>query len=172
MKEILQLEAKYNDLTNKDMINILKTLDSDLLTKDFGLYYKSIIGTLNHLLIGDIMWIKRFINFCPEISSIGESLPVLTIKDYKEIQWKTLAEFESDRYKTDNIIISVFDLISEDKYHKSFTYKNFRGEDQTKIAWKTFIHMFNHETHHRGQIAAVLDQLKVENDYSNLIWKF
>ncbi len=34
-----------------------------------------------------------------------------------------------------------------------------------------FLHLFNHQTHHRGQISVLLDQLGVENDYSNLISK-
>lgn len=172
MKEILKLQSEYNEITNREMIAIIKNLDGSLINKDFGLYYKSIIGTLNHILYADIIWIKRFFSFCPEIENEIQKLPEMKKNDYKEIQWQNINDFEQARYNTDAIIIDIFKKINEDKYQKKFKYKNFKGEFQTKTAWKAFIHMFNHQTHHRGQISAILDQLNVENDYSNLIWKF
>jgi uncharacterized damage-inducible protein DinB len=45
-------------------------------------------------------------------------------------------------------------------------YKNYKGEDTEKEMWKVLMQMFNHATHHRGQISGLLDMLGIDNDYS------
>ena len=44
------------------------------------------------------------------------------------------------------------------------------GQRVEKVFWKAIIHFFNHQTHHRGQIAEMLDILQIENDYSNMVF--
>lgn len=51
---------------------------------------------------------------------------------------------------------------------KKFKFKNIRGEEIEKIFWITIIHIFNHQTHHRGEISAMLDILNIKNDYSGI----
>lgn len=41
-----------------------------------------------------------------------------------------------------------------------------------KTVWLVFLHLFNHQTHNRGQIALILDQIGVDNDYSGILDKF
>jgi len=56
----------------------------------------------------------------------------------------------------------------EDLY-KIGTRVNRLGEKKEHVFWKALMHMFNHQTHHRGQVSQILDQLKLENDFSNII---
>jgi uncharacterized damage-inducible protein DinB len=47
--------------------------------------------------------------------------------------------------------------------------KIFYKDNKTRTVWEILIHTFNHQTHHRGQISEILDENKIENDFSNMI---
>jgi uncharacterized damage-inducible protein DinB len=85
--------------------------------------------------------------------------------------WKSFDELKKVRLSFDEVIRKTFELIPEEKYELVLTRKSFKGDEQKVIAWNSFLHLFNHETHHRGQIATILDQMGIENDYSNLIFR-
>jgi uncharacterized damage-inducible protein DinB len=69
----------------------------------------------------------------------------------------------------DDLIKEMVEEFSEEQYNQRVTYKDLKGKKQNKIVYHILLHLFNHQTHHRGQVALLLDQLKIENDYSNLI---
>ncbi|MBN1801431.1 MAG: hypothetical protein JW891_07995 [Candidatus Lokiarchaeota archaeon] len=60
--------------------------------------------------------------------------------------------------------------ISEEQYEKTLTIENKRGKVEN-ITWCFMMHLFNHQTHHMGGLAVILDQMGVKNDFSNLLWK-
>jgi uncharacterized damage-inducible protein DinB len=172
MKKMINLFAEYNAITNADMIKILDALPPEKISEDVGLYYNSILGVLNHLLVGDIIWMRFFADQFPEASSVKSSIPVIDLKDWKEIFWKNIDEYKAVRFPFDECIKKIFELIDENQYERELTRKNYKGQENRIIAWNGFLHVFNHHAHHRGQIATVLDQWEIENDFSNLIWKF
>jgi len=171
MKKLIQLYAEYNALTNADVVKILEGLPPEKMTEKTGVYYDSILGVLNHLLITDVIWIRFFAEQFPEAESVKPLTPVFELKDWKEIIWKSFDELKKVRLAFDQVIIKAFELIPEDQYERELTRKNFKGGENKVIAWNSFLHLFNHETHHRGQIAMILDQMGIENDYSNLIFR-
>ena len=172
MKEIFQLLAEYNALTNLEMIGILEKLPAEKLAQEAGSFYGSILGLVNHILVSDLTWLERFVKQWPELEPIKKRLPVLKVQKLTDIVLDSLAAYKPVRLDLDETIKQVVRTISDGRYDQVLSYRNLRGVDQKKIAWRTFLHLFNHQTHHRGQVALLLDQLKVENDYSNLIWKF
>jgi uncharacterized damage-inducible protein DinB len=76
---------------------------------------------------------------------------------------------KENRIKLDGIIVELTNEIETEDLYKTITRITRSGEKLEKIFWKVLIHMFNHQTHHRGQISQILDTLKIENDYSNMI---
>jgi len=172
MKELFQLMAEYNKQTNQEVLGILEGLPQEQLSKDLGSYYRSILGIMNHILVTDATWIRRFANNLPELNAVTPRLPTFELKTWKDIVWNSLSLFNPVRTSVDEVIGQAFRLVSEDKYGLKIKYQDYRGQEQHKIAWYAFLHFFNHQTHHRGQVAVLLDQLSVENDFSNLIWKF
>ena len=73
MREILRLSSLYNKEANKKMIHVLEGLDENVLTKDMGLYYKSIIGTMVHYSAGDASFFKDyFASFCTKAPSASK----------------------------------------------------------------------------------------------------
>jgi uncharacterized damage-inducible protein DinB len=172
MQEIFQLLAEYNRTTDREMLGILGAQPSELLSRPAGAYHGSILGVLNHLLQADVIWLRRFAHQLPELGPVAKELPDFKLRSLKEVVWDSLAVFQPVREKTDELLERAVQAIPPARYPEFLEYRNIKGEPQRKVLWRTLLHVFNHQTHHRGQVAALLDQFGVENDYSNLIWKF
>ena len=85
-------------------------------------------------------------------------------------------EFESDytklfqyRKELDDVIILFANGMDESKLSSVLKYKNYKGEEIEKEVWKTLLHWFNHQTHHRGQISVLLDLIGIDHDYSSVV---
>jgi uncharacterized damage-inducible protein DinB len=172
MKKALTLYADYNAQTNADIITLLETLPEEKITENAGLFYSSILGVLNHVLISDVIWFKFIIEKFSETAHFASAMPQFVLKDWKEIIWKSLSEYKNVRLAFDNTIKEIIEKIPENTYDMIFSRKTHLGVETRVKAWIAYLHIFNHHTHHRGQIAAVLDQLKINNDYSNILWQF
>ncbi len=172
MKETFLLLADYNAKTNREMLEVLDKVPAGKLTEKNGLFFESIAGTLNHLLQADVLWLERFAANVPELADVASKLPAVKPKDPKGPAFADLPAFSKTRAAADEAIGEAMRLFPEGRYGSTLVYRNIKGEEQKKIAWQAVLHFFNHQTHHRGQVAAALDQIGVQNDFSNLIWKF
>ncbi|MFX1524361.1 MAG: DinB family protein [Promethearchaeota archaeon] len=172
IKVVFDILAKYNTMTNKEVVEVIKGLESSKLTEDLGSYYGSILGLLDHQLVGDIGWLRVL---GENVKDLDFLLPLL--KDYqterippKDLHWKTLSDYNTIRVEVDKLLERVVTTLSPDQYSTSITLEGRRGKF-TYIVWKILLQLFNHHTHHRGGVAVLLDQLNIENSYSNLLWK-
>jgi uncharacterized damage-inducible protein DinB len=117
------------------------------LTKDRGAFFGSILGTLNHLLWGDLMWLARF---------QGSAPPSLPGSESRRMH-PTLAAWSAERFRTDGRIrlwaekLDNVDLRGDLAWHSGMT-----GRDMRAPMGLTVVHFFNHQTHHRGQVHAML----------------
>ena len=172
IKELFELLVKYNKLTNQDMVKILEGLEPDKLTENLGSYYRSILGILNHYLLADIGWLRVL---GTHISSLDFVAPLLERFPSgrplpNQLHWATLDEYKSVRIEIDAIMERMIKSIPTTQYKDILKIEGRRGTSEY-IIWRILLHLFNHQTHHRGGVAVLLDQIKVENDYSNLLWK-
>jgi uncharacterized damage-inducible protein DinB len=172
MKETFVLLAEYNAVTNREVLEILRGVSEEDLGRDLGTYFASILGIMNHILVADVLWLGRFSAALTEMSDLGKDLPEFEIKKLTDVIWPDLDTFSPLREHVDGLISQAFLALPEERFTVVLRYHNWRGQEQEKIAWRAFLHFFNHQTHHRGQVSALLDRLSVKNDYSNLIWKF
>ena len=69
----------------------------------------------------------------------------------------------------DGLIIQFVNELGENQLSSMLKYKNYKGEEIEKETWKTFLHWFNHQTHHRGQVSVLLDLLGIDHDFSGLV---
>lgn len=171
-KEIYILLAKYNQITNQEMIKILREVDPNKLSENLGSYYGSILGILNHHLLADIGWIRVL---GTHINTLDFVVPLLERFPNKrplpnELFWKSLDEFVPIRLEIDELLQQVVENLSSSDYSTIFSVEGRRGK-MNYVTWKVLLHLFNHQTHHRGSVSILLDQLGIENDYSNLLWK-
>ncbi len=151
------------------MMAVLDGLTPEQMSQDLGSFYKSIIGMLNHMLRSDIGYLRRWAGFFEELSEIASSLPEMRTLSYEELEWETYDNWKPVRTMVDDLIKQAVDLITEDHINERVSYIGWRGEEVNKDMYHLMMHLFNHQTHHRGGIAVLLDILGVENDFSGMM---
>lgn len=60
IKPNFELMAEYNALMNQKFCDSISTISNDILWQDQKAFFGSILGTLNHLMVGDLIWLNRF----------------------------------------------------------------------------------------------------------------
>jgi uncharacterized damage-inducible protein DinB len=142
-----QTLAQYNRWMNQRFYAVCADIPDDTRRKDLGAYFRSIHGTLNHLLYGDRSWLGRFIGQ-PFNAAIGEEL----YADFDELR--------RERDITDQQLIAWTGQLTPEWLAQPFTYTSKVDKKTfTQPSWLLVIHMFNHQTHHRGQLTTLFNQL-------------
>jgi uncharacterized damage-inducible protein DinB len=149
------------------MLKIVKDHPESFSYKTGG-YYDSIAAILDHLYISNLNWIK---SFCDVIdTSISKEIKAISIPEYGSSVFSNIEEAIIGLTKTLEMTEALCKEIKESDLERIMTRKRRNGEMMEKRVWKALIHFFNHQTHHRGQVSEILDELKIENDYSNMIF--
>ena len=146
-----QLMARYNRWQNQSLYGAADRLPDVERKRSRGAFFESIHGTLSHLLFGDQIWMHRFTQSTPlpHAKSIAES--VTAIPDWNELK--------AERVALDETIIAWTDAMrSSDLEGDLGWYSAAMGRQVTKPRWELITHMFNHQTHHRGQVHCLLTQ--------------
>ncbi len=168
MKEAIQYLAKCNAIENQDMLSVIeKNIPDPLALPLSGYFFKTLGQLLEHIYLGDRHLIKMFL----DIDTYGHDIEreARALNEGTQPLFKDFGEFLEYRRKMDEFLIKYADSINEEDLFKTASRINRRGEKQEKVAWKAWLHVFNHQTHHRGQISDILDTMQIENNYSNLI---
>ena len=145
-----QLLANFNKWTNEKIITSCKKLTETEYKKDRGAFFSSIHGTLNHLLVVDRAYISRI-----EGKDHG-------LKGLDQILFKSLLQLEEARIKEDKRLVDLINNLSEESINKEITYKSFETSKNTYTINTILITLFNHQTHHRGQIHNMLSQAGIK----------
>lgn len=142
-----RMMARYNRWQNESLYGAADTLDDSERRKDRGAFFQSIHATLNHLLWADMVWMSRLAGTLKPGGSISSST---TIRD----NWTVLKD---DRAEFDARIVAWTEEIDDDWLKADLAW--FSGalkRDIFKPRWMATVHLFNHQTHHRGQVHAML----------------
>ena len=145
-KTNFQLLANFNAWANAKIFFACKILDDKEYKKDRKAFFSSIHGTLNHLLLVDRAYISRIEG------------KVHGLKSLDQILYENLFQLEEARIKEDKHLINLVNNLSEESIHKEITYNGFETGKTTHTINMILITMFNHQTHHRGQIHNMLSQ--------------
>ena len=161
------LLARYNKKTNEDMNVFLEPLTDKQWRHPFVGYYPNILSLCNHLYIADFNWLKRFQNlrdFSYRQAPLFENSYTF---DMNVVEPRGYA---SMRKELDELLLKLADEVTSEDFEQTLKWKNFRDEDQARQFGGVLLHMFNHQTHHRGMISVYLEHLGKDNDYSNLLF--
>lgn len=143
--QTLKLMARYNVWATQRLGQVLRSASEEDLNKNCGLFFQSIVGTLNHLLVGEHgLWYARFHDHCsPQIklNTIVETDPIKLIQtlETKAHHWCAFLEH-----------------VTPELLAGTFHYQTSTGKAICAPYGATLLHVFNHGTHHRGQITAAL----------------
>jgi uncharacterized damage-inducible protein DinB len=165
--DTFKLLARYNSHTNTEMNRIISQLTENEWEKKFDGFYKNIKALCNHIYIADCNWLKRFALLKP-FRYLDN--PVLGVSySWDSNVFDSINDYLTKRVELDQIINSAVDEIIMDDLKRSIKYKNWRGEIEEHNIAGILLHMFNHQTHHRGMISLYLEFVGRENDYSGLV---
>jgi len=147
-----KLLADFNAWANIKIFSSCKKLDESEYKKDRKAFFTSIHGTLNHLLVIDKAYISR-------IEGTDHRM-----KSMNQILHEHIDALEEARIKEDKRLIALVNNLSEENIHKEITYKGIESGSTTSTFTINFIliTLFNHQTHHRGQVHNMLSQTDIK----------
>jgi uncharacterized damage-inducible protein DinB len=163
------LLAEYNRLMNQRQMEAAARLPAEILRRDAGAFFDSILGTLNHIMVGDIVWMKRFANHpshYPSLDYLREREHPTTLD---QILHTDLDALEAERAKLDGILIDWCSELKQEDLDTALNYKNMMGKAFSKNLGDLILHLFLHQTHHRGQVTTLLCQQGVDFGDTDLI---
>jgi uncharacterized damage-inducible protein DinB len=159
MLEHLRRMARYNAWANRQLYEVCAQLPEIEYHRQRQAFFGSIHGTLNHLLVTDRIWLARI---------EGKGSPQLRLDDQP---CGTLVELREARDVEDARMIQLVDGYAEDDVGKSVRYRLItRPEDVETPLHVCWLHLFNHQTHHRGQVHDQLSQTDVAPPPLDLIY--
>jgi uncharacterized damage-inducible protein DinB len=140
LKERFDELATYNRWANQRVYDDAATLPDDVRKRSIGLFFSSIHGTLNHMLVADYIWMRRFTDEGPQPERLNQILH----DDFAALRVAREAEDE----RIFRFVTSVPD------FHREIVYQNSSGRTFRQGLAPALNHFFNHQAHHRGQIHA------------------
>jgi len=140
--------AAYNAWANGRVYDAAAALPDADYRANRGAFFKSVHGTLNHVLVGDRLWMRRFTGE----GEVADRLDAILFEDFGDLRRAREAEDERIVRYTDGL--SAPDLTRRLRYR---TISN-PGDVEQPLA-PALVHFFNHQTHHRGQVHALLTGL-------------
>jgi uncharacterized damage-inducible protein DinB len=145
--------VRYNRWMNDKLYGLVATLSDEARKCDRGAFFKSIHGTLNHLLLADRVWLARF-------KSVAVPDGFMAPGGIRSLDQELYDDFEDlrrERAHTDDELTAWISALTHEQLAAPLVYLR-RGQRQESPLWWAVAHLFNHQTHHRGQVTALLTQ--------------
>ena len=166
--DTLSKYAEYNNMANKELILILEPLGTTKLEEPVGSYFKTLGGILNHMATADLVWFPRLKDQGIWPTEELEALEALPKVQYGQKVFGTWEEFKTLRRELDRLWMKVAENFPMEKDNQVVEYTTFQGSLARVPLGGILLHLFNHQTHHRGAISQILDVWNISNDYSGL----
>lgn len=168
-KALVSLMADYNEWMNVKLFEAAQRLPHEELLVDRKAFFGSILTTLNHLVVADTIWLKRFANHPAHYSALEplRAEPMPSTGDLS--RFADLASLRAHRRWLDSVTIAWAKSISEQDLDFVMHYTNSRGEAADRSYFGLVMHFFNHQTHHRGQITTLLSQAGVDVGVTDML---
>jgi uncharacterized damage-inducible protein DinB len=167
LKHAFQQRARYNQRANRELYAVLANLTDRARKRDHGSWFRSIHGILNHVIICDINWLKRFRALAPDSPVLAD--PRL---DPPNLSWQhdlheDFAELRETRKVVDEQICAWFAAFPASRCSARFAYHDSAGALRQATAGDAFDFLFTHQIHHRGQISQILDRSGLPNNLAD-----
>ena len=164
----IRLMAKYNEWMNARLYEAAARLPEEELVADRKAFFGSILGTLNHLAVGDTIWLKRFAVHPAAYATLEpvRNLPMPASHD--QVLHSDLQSLAYYRRSLDQVITEWAHSVAEHDLDQVLRYANTRGVVAGRNFFSLVMHFFNHQTHHRGQATTLLSQAGVDVGVTDL----
>lgn len=159
MKRYFDTLARYNAWATRKLYEHIDALGEADYRRDVGLFFKSVHGTLNHLLVGEhLLWYPRFSEGVSNKLALNQ-------------------EAETDRARLRERLIEgagrwapFIASLDGSRFDGRIEYTSTKGVPMSLPFAATLGHVFNHGTHHRGQITAAITAMGQPCPELDLVW--
>jgi uncharacterized damage-inducible protein DinB len=169
MCEHIVLMSAYNQLMNEKLYGMAAQLSPEDLFSERKAFFGSLFGTLNHLVVGDRIWLKRFCAHParqPALDAIREAPAPAMLN---QLLANDLTGLLALRRSLDQTIRRWAADLTADDVDQVLSYANMKGVVSRKRYASLIMHMFNHQTHHRGQATTLLSQSGIDIGVTDLL---
>lgn len=142
--------AAYNRWANRKLYAVAAALSDAQFREDRGAFFGSLRGTLNHILVGDLLWFGRIEGRGPMPSTLDT------------IVHDGFADLRAAREAMDERIVEAIDAMEPGRFAGTLSYRTTKGIAHERPMVEILTHVFNHQTHHRGQAHGLLSQFGLE----------
>ena len=157
--DYFQTLSQYNQWMNERLYQVCEAIPDSVRKEDRGAFFRSIHGTLNHILLADKLWLVRFHYQPCEFHSLDQEL-------YTEFE-----ALRQERQKTDQEIQDWVDSLTQEQLAAPLTFNSLSQRRECVFPLgHVALHFFNHQTHHRGQLTTLLTQCGYEPGVTDLLW--
>lgn len=158
MRAAMLTLARYHAWATEVLFDAVERLDDAYYRADVRLFFKSVHGTLNHLLVADRVWYGRCLDTPFAVAGLD-------------------AELETERGALAGALRAAtvrwatwLDTLDDARLAGTLVYRNMSGAAFEQPLTSVLLHVFNHATHHRGQISAALTQAGLAAPEMDLVW--
>ena len=163
------LLASYNAWMNAKLYEAAGTLPERELALDRKAFFGSIIGTLNHIVVADTIWLRRFATHPARHNTLDPIRAASAPSSLDQIQFSDLASLFEHRKWLDQIITQWIAELGDEDLRHVLHYANTKGVVADRRLSNLLLHFFNHQTHHRGQVTTLLSQAGVDVGVTDLL---
>jgi len=143
----VRMFALYNRWANQRLYDAAAQLTPAQLTEDRGAFFRSVLGTLNHLLVADRIWMARLRSAPPPGYRLDQMLH------------DNLPDLRRAREAEDQGIVAHVFALGEEDFDRDLSYATTTGVPHAQPIGQILAHVFNHQTHHRGQAHDLIGQI-------------
>jgi uncharacterized damage-inducible protein DinB len=153
---VCQLHLEFMKWADDTMFAALSEAPPDQIARDRGSSFKSLFDTLNHVYLAESVWFHRIqgspntriadLESPPDLSALGQAWPAL------HRGWIDWAQ-----------------PLSDEDWQKPLTFRSMQGTEAQLPHWQILLHVVNHGSYHRGQVATMLRQAGIKPPGTDLI---
>lgn len=166
--------ARYNRWMNQRLYSACGALSDEERKRERGAFFGSIHRTLNHLVVADQIWLRRFAQCGADHGLVLDCLnaAVLDLPPGSQLDTVPFDSWQALSDKREQLDIAIEQWVQDmpEGYPQfSMQYSNTKGVQRSHAAWPAMTHFFNHQTHHRAQAGTLLTQAGGDLGVTDLI---
>lgn len=165
----VRLMAQYNQWMNAKVYQAALGLPEAEQVADRKAFFGSLLGTLNHLMVGDTLWLQRFASHPADYAALAPVRDLPAPAGLEQILFADFQALYAHRQWLDQLILDWTAVIDESDLDHVLAYRNSKGVPAQKPFFSLLMHFFNHQTHHRGQVTTLLAQAGVDVGVTDLV---
>ncbi|WP_242102100.1 DinB family protein [Lysobacter sp. M2-1] len=161
--------AAYNAWMNEKVYTATARLPEDEVMRERGAFFGSIFGTLSHLVVADTVWLRRFATDPMHADALAPVRAMPAPARLDERPCADLAALARRRSELDAVLVAWTDGLTDAALRGTLRYADMRGNPHARDVFALLMHLFNHQTHHRGQATTLLSQAGQDVGVTDLV---